>query len=113
MGGWAERIGLTLPIKPPPRSRFQFGILNLHRLTALFRNLPSASHSSKGSIPSLVHQWVARLELRKRGEIPVRRPEFAHAVVQTQRGDARVVNARSAESGSQGEVAEFFEIPGA
>ena len=62
---------------------------------------------------SLIHQRIARLELRKRGEIPIRRPEFAHAVVQAQSGDAGVVNARAGESGSQCQVAKFFEIPGA
>src|SRR5258706_497056 len=62
---------------------------------------------------SQVHQRIARLEFRKRGEIPVRCPEFAHAVVEAESGDAGVVNARAGESGSQCQVAKFFEIPGA
>ena len=58
----------------------------------------------------MFHQRVAHLELREGREIAVGRPEFADAVVQTQRGNARVVNARAFHSRRQSKFAPRHQL---
>ena len=48
-----------------------------------------------GGFASRPHQRVAGLEFREHGKVAVSGPKFADAVVQAQRGDARIVDART------------------
>ena len=41
------------------------------------------------------YHWIEHFKLREGGEVAIRRPEFTHPVVKTERHDARVMDARA------------------
>ena len=62
---------------------------------------------------SLFYQRVAGFEFREPREIAVGGPEFAHAMVQAEGGNAGVMNARAGQFGGQRQFAQCFIITGA
>ena len=48
-----------------------------------------------GGSVSFSYHGIEHFKLREGGEVAIRRPEFTHPVVKTERGDARVMDARA------------------
>ena len=56
------------------------------------------------------HQWIAHRQPGKSVEISIRGPEFADAVMQTERHDARIVDERSLQSRRCRLVPQLVEV---
>ena len=53
----------------------------------------------------LFYQWVLDLDLGKGRKVAICRPQFTHAMMDTERGNARVMDARAFKSCHGGKVA--------
>lgn len=62
---------------------------------------------------ALHYQGVAHFDLGKCRETPIGGPEFAHSVVKTEGGDARVMNSRALQPSGHGDLAQLLEVTGA
>ena len=72
------------------------------------RRWQSRRSSAAGSGP---HQGVVSFELWEGREVTIRSPKLAHAMLQTQRGDAGVMDPRAGDLSPRRELAELLQVP--
>ena len=94
-------------LKPSPG---RFFVASMPSLLPLAISLVAWSSTSDGS---LLYQRISHLELRKGRKVAIRRPQLPHAVMEAERGNARVVNARAGNLRGLCNVAQFLEVTGA
>src|SRR4051812_48957405 len=58
----------------------------------------------------ITHQRIARGQLREHGKIAVGGPQFAHAMVHAQRGDAGVMDPRPGQAGSRSDLTQLWKV---
>ena len=98
------------PLRPRPRQNGPHRTRRLASRQKHPRQQTPAALQGRRRLLRLLDQRVLTVQVRKRREIAIRRPQFLHPVMEADRGDPRIVNLRTLDHSSRRQRGEFFKI---